>query len=344
MLPRIFIGGTGRSGTTILYDALGRHEAVYSFPNEMRFLVDPDGLMTLISELSAQYSPVRAREALFRFERLMRVYLTVPQRAPYFGFDLARWLGGEYYWQRLDEFCAQMVEFEFHGRAWQVEPNIESRFDAWTERVRRVRQRMRGAPVIAQRLNLPRKRLRMARYFSDRTELVELARVFVDDLFLRAADQHEKRTWCEKTPQNLFHIGFLYELFPQSVFIHIKRDPRAIIHSMTKKEWVRAPNNVRDSCLFLRAMYDRWFDIKRAVDFNKYCYLELKLEDLAASPHSVLEQVAAFCKLEGRFNTLPDITPDRANYWQKTMTVEDRQLVNEILGAYIERLGYEVYV
>lgn len=342
MPPRIFVGGTGRSGTTILYDALGCHEAVYSFPKEMRFLVDPDGLMTLVDSLSVQYSPVRAREALYRFERLMRVYLTVPQRAPYFGFDLACWLGRDYYWQRLDDFCSQLVEVEFNGRAWQVEPAATSRLVTWTEHVRRVRQRMRGESFAGSKSTLPRKQLRMAKYFSHRTELVELARAFVDDLFLTAANRHGKQTWCEKTPQSLFHIDFLHELFPQSVFIHIKRDPRAIVHSMTKKEWVRAPNNVKDTCLFLRTMYDRWFDVKNSIDLNRDYYLELKLEDLVRAPHSILEQVAAFCTLEGHFKNLPDITPDRANYWQETMTAEDKQLVNTILGSCIERLGYEV--
>ena len=89
-------------------------------------------------------------------------------------------------------------------------------------------------------------------------------------------------------------------------------------------------------------MYDRWFDLKSKIDLNKYRYLELKLEDLAASPKSVLEKVASFCGLENQFENLPDITLDKVNYWQRTMTSQEKQLVNKILGSYIEQMGYEV--
>ena len=55
----------------------------------------------------------------------MRVYLAVPQRAPYPGFNFPAWLGGEYYWQRLDRFCSELTEVEFSGTDWQVEPEDE---------------------------------------------------------------------------------------------------------------------------------------------------------------------------------------------------------------------------
>jgi hypothetical protein len=44
-LPRpIFIGGAGRSGTTLLYRLIGAHPDIYGFGFETRFLIDPDGL------------------------------------------------------------------------------------------------------------------------------------------------------------------------------------------------------------------------------------------------------------------------------------------------------------
>ena len=140
--------------------------------------------------------------------------------------------------------------------------------------------------LVPTRLTLPRTCLKIVKYFPDRDRLAALAAAFVDDLFLHAAHERGKQTWCEKTPLNLLHVDFLWELFPHSVFIHIKRDPRGVVHSLTKQFW--APSDVQGACLFLRGIYDRWFDLKNTIDFKKYRYLKLKLEDLAASSESLL--------------------------------------------------------
>ena len=313
MPPRIFIGGTGRSGTTILYRALDCHKAIHALPDEMRFLVDPDGLITLIDSLTVRYSPVQGREALYRFERLMRSYLTVPETSPYEEYDVASWLGGPYYWDRLDQFCSALVDATFAGVDLPVNQ-------------------------LEQRADLLRKELKAVKYFSNRQALVSLAAAFVDDLFLYAAQQHDKKTWCEKTPNNLLHIDFLLELFPQSVFIHVKRDPRGVVHSLTKQPW--APSDVQTASLFLKRIYERWFDIKARLDLGAFRYLELKLEDLAEDPVDTLAWISSLCGLDNRFEGVPEITLDKVHNWQETMSRDDQLLVNNILGNYIERMGY----
>jgi omega-hydroxy-beta-dihydromenaquinone-9 sulfotransferase len=340
MAPRIFIGGSGRSGTTLLYKILGCHEVIHALNDETRFLVDPDGLITLLDALTVRYSPVQAREALYRFERLMRVYLTVPQCSPYEDYDLARWIGDVYYWQRLDQFCAELAELEFEGIDLHVEPESEGRFVEWARRLERLLHRVDGNRVRHCRLTLPRMQLKVVKYFPQRSSLVSLAAAFVDDLFLHAAYANGKHTWCEKTPNNFLHIDFLRELFPESVFIHIKRDPRGVVYSLIKQEW--APSDVVGACLFVKGIYERWVGIKNTLNLDAYRYLELRLEDIAASPSASLQEITSFCGLENRFRELPDIIPDKVNYWRESMPRQDKQLVNEILGPYIEKLGYEI--
>jgi hypothetical protein len=63
-LPRIFVGGTGRSGTWLLYQALGSHKSVHTFPAELRFIIDPGGLIGLVDDLTIRYSPARARSII----------------------------------------------------------------------------------------------------------------------------------------------------------------------------------------------------------------------------------------------------------------------------------------
>ena len=94
-LPRIFIGGVGRSATTILYDAMRTQEQVYALTKEMRLLIDPDGLINLVDAHTYRSTLIQAREAKYRFERLMKVYFTTPDQAPYRSYDFPAWLGGD---------------------------------------------------------------------------------------------------------------------------------------------------------------------------------------------------------------------------------------------------------
>lgn len=339
MHPQIFIVGTGRSGTWILYRALGCHSAVHTFPKEMRFLIDPDGLFDLIDALTLRYHPVKASEALYRFERLMRVSLATPERAPYQGFDFPNWLGGQYYWNRLDQFCSELIDLEYEGTTWQIEPEHQGRMVAYAKGLQAMWRRIQGKPFTPYRVVLPRETLKVVKYFSDRNELTSMSATFVEDLFYRAAQNNGKQTWCEKTPQHLLSLDILWELFPQAYVIHIKRDPRGVVHSLTKKKW--APNDVRGVSLWLRHVYDRWHDLKKNLDLKRHCYLELKLEELATSSRETLSQIAAFCGLADHFENLPTIHIGRVNNWQEAMNQEEIQLVNEILGPHIAWLGYD---
>jgi hypothetical protein len=47
-LPPLFVGGTGRSGTTIVAKILGAHPGYHMIPFEIRFLTDPGGLIDLV--------------------------------------------------------------------------------------------------------------------------------------------------------------------------------------------------------------------------------------------------------------------------------------------------------
>lgn len=340
MLSRMFVCGTGRSGTWILYKVLGCHAAVHTFPKEMRFIIDPDGVMDLVTSLSLNYHPVHANEMLYRFERLMRVYLTHPDRVPYKGFDLPTWIGEEYYRQRLDQFCSELIETEYGGVLWQAEPENEGKLVSLAKKLQGTRYYLEGEDFVPYRITLPRTEERVVKYFPDRKHLIDLAASFIDDIFTYSAKANDKETWCEKTPQHLLNLDFMLELFPESVFIHIKRDPRGVVHSMTKQIW--APSDVRGASLMLRNVLERWFDLRSKLDLTGYKFLEYKLEDFASDPATVLEEITAMSEIENRFINPPEIKPERVDYWQNEMSAADIDQVNDILGSCIESMGYAV--
>lgn len=60
----------------------------------------------------------------------------------------------------------------------------------------------------------------------------ELTRGVVEALLLPAADRAGKRLLSEKSPQNVFAFSALRELFPAAHFVHVVRDPRAVVASL----------------------------------------------------------------------------------------------------------------
>lgn len=336
----IFVTGSGRSGTWILYKALGSHQDVHTFPKEMRLIIDPGGLRDLVYALTDGYHPVGGSEALSRFERLMLVYLSDPDRRPYRGFDLPAWIGPDYYARRVQEFLEQLCEHEFEGRAWHTERPYEGRLVEYAREVQALRRGFRKDRSQPRRASSPPDSLRVARYFSRRQELIDLSAALINDLFCHAAQRSGKQTWAEKTPQHLLSLNFLWELFPDSTVIHIKRDPRGVVHSLTQQPW--APNDVRGAALWLHNVYRRWLDLRATLTLDNQRYIELRLEDLAVSPRSYLSRIAAMSGLADEFHNLPEISIERVEHWREKMPAADQQIVVDTLGSCIEEMGYEV--
>ena len=60
----------------------------------------------------------------------------------------------------------------------------------------------------------------------------ELMRGLVEALMLPAADRAGRRLLSEKSPQNVLAFSALLELFPGARFVHVVRDPRAVVASL----------------------------------------------------------------------------------------------------------------
>lgn len=60
----------------------------------------------------------------------------------------------------------------------------------------------------------------------------ELVRDLVEALLLPAAERAGKRLLSEKSPQNVLAFSALLELFPGAHFVHVVRDPRAVVASL----------------------------------------------------------------------------------------------------------------
>ena len=327
MRRQLFIGGSGRSGTLILLNIMGTHKDIFNLPIEMRFIIDPDGLIDLVDALTVNYSPFLGREALYRFQRLMTEYLAQPGTRPYLDYNFPEWFGRDFYFKTVDEFISGLTEYEFWGSSVFENPPAPP-LNAGTDSTKET-QTPAG-----------KRKIKGATYFPDRGLLIKKAAEFVDTLFSHAAAEKGKPIWVEKTPFNILHAEFLWELFPEAGLIHIKRDPRAVANSLANPAQPWAPNDIRSASLFLRSTLERWFDVKKRLHLENRPYLEVKLEELVHSTPDFLQNLANFCGVENTFPRKHRPIPEKVDYWKTQMSSQDITIVEEVLGPYTRMMGY----
>ena len=116
MSKPIFIGGVGRSGTTLLQQVIGQHADIFTLPFESRFIIDIDGVLDLIYHLTDGWTPANLDLALERFRRLMLVDLCNGYRQPYRGFRFGRYFSEPFYSDTVNNFITELAPIKYRGR------------------------------------------------------------------------------------------------------------------------------------------------------------------------------------------------------------------------------------
>lgn len=295
---KIFIAGTGRCGTTVLHQILGRHPDVYQVPLESKFIVEGDGLSALIPSLCDRFSVSTSDLALARFANFMMKELPSKDdgasNGPNWHYD--KLLGEQHYYPPVERFLAAVTGFQLNGQPFP-------------------------------------------RHFTGRAELVRLARRLVAEMFGGPMLDAGKIAWIEKTPANLNAVDLLWDLFPEATILHIKRDPRGVLHSFMKQEW--APPDLVHATEFLGTIYWRWQQLKPTINWAGRKYLEIKLEDLAINPEAFVCRIAEMAELEGGGIDLSELRIDEVDNWKSEMPMEHQQYCVQKLRPYFDLMGYE---
>ena len=103
----------------------------------------------------------------------------------------------------------------------------------------------------------------------------------------------------ESTPHTLLHMSQMGEIFPRARFIHVVRDGRDVAASLLRREWVDPSTGETVWCCqdaSSAAQYWRHVvgTIREQAEAVAGRYLEIRYEDLIASPEQTLHRVLAF--------------------------------------------------
>ena len=181
-------------------------------------------------------------------------------------------------------------------------------------------------------------------------------------LFQTWAQREGKGRWGDKTPQYIFAIPTLLEIFPAGKIIHCYRDGRDVALS-SLPDWF-APKSIYAAAYWWR----RFVEAGRAAGkvLSNEQYLEVSYESILTKPMETMNKV---CRYLGEPDFAGELRPDilervspapilgvrrkpviskstivtsNCEKWRREMSTRDRVVFESIAGDLLSTLGYEL--
>jgi hypothetical protein len=191
---------------------------------------------------------------------------------------------------------------------------------------------------------------------------------FVDAFATRVRAAAGKARWAEKTPQNIRHLRWILERFPEALVVHIVRDGRDVVCSMREHPDWRWVDGSWQKVLVPRplAWYaQRWVEDTAAgmAWRGDGRYVEVRYEDLVADPTAALRSVceragipadatwlaqaaagagrgSASARPQGRPEYGGAVSTVSVGRWRTDLSSAEREEVERRCGERLRELGY----
>ncbi|MEX2161701.1 MAG: sulfotransferase [Anaerolineales bacterium] len=322
--PIVLIGGTGRSGTNITKEILGMHSRMYALPFEHRITVDPDGLVDFYNSFTNSWSPYLVDRRVMRLEAFLHslarrnlwhftlgkaIKLFDPRGKRLSPASYCDWSLHDYfpnYIAHVDALVQALVSFRYRA-SWVGTPS----YTAWPE--------MRYSPP------------------QEKVDLALLLGSFINKLVADCLRQKGRGIFVEDNTWNILFARDLLDFTPQAKLLHVYRDPRDVVASLTHQRW--APNEPRQVALWVNDIMRVWHKVKASLPARSY--LEVSLESIVANTKTALEGICSFIGVEPE-PVMFDLDLSRAHIgrWKAELSREDARGAQEVLNEWIDEYGY----
>lgn len=178
-------------------------------------------------------------------------------------------------------------------------------------------------------------------------------------VFRAYARRFGKPRWGDKRPAYVRNLPILARLFPDAQFVHIIRDGRDCVTSLTEMPWHRGGVNQAIAAWAQAIDHGRW----AARTLGPDSYHEVRYERLVADPESELRALCGYLGEEyDPAMTAPDriagesvptrktwhkrtrrpVGSDRVGRWAARLTPAELGLCESVLGERLRAQGYEL--
>ena len=331
----IFVGGTGRSGTSVMARMLNSHPAIVLPSHENKLIVESGGLRDVAAQLGGRFDMKRHHYAVANFIHWARKLRSLGFRDPALQekvrvlmsegmafdkaceavarehpaadlsiFAIARGFGVEHYDRCLNRFLDRICAFVSNDGIVDTEGLLRPFF----------------TPKAM-----------------DRATIVQECRTLLDELYAAPLAQTSTVRWCDDTPSNWMYVDFLYELYPDMRFIHMIRDPRDVVGSYLKQVW--RPSDPRAIVSMFKAQFADYQAMTSRLPAANI--LELRMEDFSTGKDETLTRLSAFLGLENTFdgNIFSNDKTNSGSY-AGDLGAEGMGLLETELQDWMEKYGY----
>jgi len=320
------IGGTGRSGTTILRKVFATHPDVVDIP-EWRFTVDPDGIVDFYRSVTDCWSPINYH---CKAKRLIALLDHVGRR---------RFSGRAL--RLLRRVTSRRFQHKWHLRPRYERINVSYQIPAFPTLVQELEERLTELPFEGSWRGMRTLSRRQLVYgtFPNSERLAAALGDFWRELADEVCDIQDASVYCEKNTWNILFFDSIRELLPDARLVHIYRDPRDVVASFSSSKHGWTPDDPIQSADVYCSLLKRWQVVRDRLP--QECYREISLESLTENPQSILRDLSGFLDIPWHESLLSiPLNKSNSGRWKRDIPQEKHDRINHMLRGPLEQYGY----
>jgi hypothetical protein len=167
------------------------------------------------------------------------------------------------------------------------------------------------------------------------------------------AQANGKEYWGDKTPELLFYIPQLLQVFPDAKFLHIVRDARSNAFSLNKRQY----KDMRLAAQYWKEINGKGLVMQHILGRDQYRMFNY--EEVVQRPEENFRAICEFLGIEFEQGMLDlaqneatqkenayvagTIDASKIHKWKERMTEGQIRMVEQICGDLMDQLGYTLY-
>lgn len=317
----LLLGGSGRSGTTLLARLISTHSDVTTVP-ETRFLVDPGGIYDYLGQYH-NWTPYSQNEAFLRLRHTLRmssdsnsIDAFLSKLEVKYPNMLSRKIASKYSSLKMSKYS----------------PNFQNIFKNYLSDLSSFEYQMSW---VGQEFLTPKKSYFVA---NDYEKAIEITRNYLDLYFHDVCSNQDAKFYFEKNTWNILFIPKIMELWPEFKLVNIFRNPYEVVKSYTTRTWM--PKDLIQSAEIYVRIMNKYFDDKKGLSNSHF--LDVRFEELLSKPHRTMKNIYSFFGLNETDDNWENVV---LNMSKSTNFVDPKikMLLSKVSGFndIVTKLGYD---